>query len=84
MASPCCPIMVFPDACQQEEELDLSPDDEEQTMVRDEQEEDPYEYDDELPGMPDCAAPNLLDDDLFLEGKQFGSRARGKMMCVAK
>jgi hypothetical protein len=69
--------MVFPDAHrQQDDDSDLLPDDDEQTRVGDEEEEDPYEYDDELPGMPDSAGPNFIDDDLILEGKQFGSRAR--------
>ncbi|KDR23132.1 Trafficking kinesin-binding protein 1 [Zootermopsis nevadensis] len=72
MASYChlrCPVMVFPDArCQQDDDdLDLSPDGEERMTMGDDDEEDPYEYDDELPRMPDSAEPNFLDDDLILE-----------------
>lgn len=86
MASYCrlyCHIMEFPDAVQQQEDdLDVSPDDEEEeeeTRVEVEEEEDPYEYDEELPVVPefgrgDSTAPNSLDDDLILEGKQHQDR----------
>lgn len=72
--------MVFPDArCQQDDDdLDLSPDGEERMTMGDDDEEDPYEYDDELPRMPDSAEPNFLDDDLILEGKHFDRLWRGR------
>jgi hypothetical protein len=76
------PITVFRDTQeQQEDDLDLSPDDEAdeaETGVADQEEEDPYEYD-ELPLVPlggenNSPGPNSLNDDLILEGKRHRDR----------